>query len=492
MAGAAGSGALHRGRRRRGRSGGINPPLTIDGRIWYSTISGRSNPSLLNSATDLSGSIFPHLIDQHGITSVQWYKGTNAASIEASLVSHVGSGSDPNWERTTTAVPHDLKGGTPIAANPFDLSVYTGGSSVTVGAYITKTDLSVQTAIATFAVGGSNVFERIAHGAGRFAIASTIQGADYRDFPKPQRPGNLDPEFPANSVNGITSLCNTATTAGKTNVACTIPLAWIQQNWNYNSRPTESLAALTAVANDATIYNNGQNRNATYLYTQLALACVNNGYPNAIFRLGHEHNGGWFPWSSAGGRALTYRAAFEVAAAAIRAAAPNIVIDFNIAHAGADPGGGSGEGQWTLDEDSIPDADAYDCVGLDLYCRSTGRSLATVTEEMDYHSALAASLDKPVSYPEIGVALPDLDPASTRYTGSRTTPQATDSQAAAFIDYVSDRANTEDLAYFSWFLGTGKKNQFYTYRPANTGRIDLAGTIGPWHPLSWAAMGNVY
>lgn len=498
------AGMEHRGRRRRGLAGPVNPGA-IDGRIYYSTAADRPSPTLAHGSSHPRTNRYFHLIDQQGITSVQWYLGTNAASVVASVAAGVGSSSDANWVRNDATVPFDLKGGT-LLANPLDLTAYAEGASVTVGCRIVKSDTSVMESIATFSItgggGGGGGTTRIEHGVGRFVAATSRQGAPLPNnifVPKPREAINLNRRSPSTVISSAGNAASKAATAGFTNLMSTCPLAW--QGPGYNQDPAGSLAKLTAVANDDVIYNDGTPRTASYIYSNIAAAIAVH-FPSAILRLGHEHNAGWYPWYSGSGRASLFSDAFTVAATAIRAAAPNIVIDFNIAHGGADPSGGTSGNDWTLDEDSFPADDSlYDTIGLDLYCRGVGRNLTVVQDELDSHEALGVARGKALSFPEIGMGLPDLDPTITvdgveqpnpRYTGDRTSPHTTDANAEDFVAIMAAHCDSVDLAYFSWFFGEGQQaGQMYTFRPRYSGDIAPSGT-GPWHPLTAAAVEGLY
>lgn len=71
-------------------------------------------------------------------------------------------------------------------------------------------------------------------------------------------------------------------------------------------------------------------------FTEVGRILVQRGLPNAIIRLGWEANGNWFPWSI-GNQKEAYKACFRRAVKAIRAAAPDVLIDWPMAEKGKLP-----------------------------------------------------------------------------------------------------------------------------------------------------------
>lgn len=293
--------------------------------------------------------------------------------------------------------------------------------------------------------------ERIKHGPGRLREATTTFGPKLGPVPKNWINANLDRREPARAASVVANICKEAKADGAENVILTVPLAWI--TGTYKSNPSGSLKAMQAVAN-------GEHDD---VYRGIAGALVAAGYPNAILRLGHEHNMTWAPWYSGNGRAADFVAAWCQAQDIIRAIAPGVVYDWNIGASGADPDSDTGS---TWVPASWPGDDRVDVVGRDIYCRSNGRKPAVVQRALIEHAEWAKAHGKPVSYPEVGITL-------------GPNPAATDEKAAAFLEQVFEFANGADLAYFVWWA-SNRTDQGYRYRPT---KADEA---------TWAVLQNAY
>lgn len=492
------TGIVARGRRRRGGGGGGGGQ---NASIVYSLTPDRASPTDLDAATvPNTGSIYPHLNLQTGVSSTKWYLGANAATDAANAV-ETGT-----WVRNDATVPYDLKGGTTLA-NPLDLSTVAVGSNV-CACRVTPTVGSPYVLTATFTRSGSGTNNpgRIEHGVGRLSVATLTFGPEINwsggGVPKVWQSGNINRGAKTKAVSTVASFCASAAAAGYANVVLTITLAWSGRT--ANADPSGTLVALQATAN-------GDNNT---LYRDIAQAYVDNGYPNGVVRLAHEHNLPAFPHYSGNGRAATWVAAWNQAAASMRAVAPNIVLDWNIGTEGADPTGGSGGLPRGLDEASYPTGTYEpDCLGLDIYARSTGLNPVTVQQALDDHANRAASKGKPVSYPEVGISLLWYPNGAPPGSHAKTTGIGTDAYGAIFIagngttlpDGVLGYANQQDMAYFGWW-NANNIDQGYKYRiDATSGRTqeytekDSAGNViysetvtHSANPLSYAAIKSFY
>ena len=300
---------------------------------------------------------------------------------------------------------------------------------------------------------------RVAHGPGRLAQATTTFGPPLGDVPKDWLSANLDRRRPDQAVNMSRNVAEEGKKRGAGNIMISVPLSW--QGPGFSRDPNGSLASMEEVAGGR----------FDIVYEGIAKAVVDGGYPNAILRLGHEHNMAWTPWFSGEGRADEFVAAWRRAANAIRKHGPAIALDWNIGASGADPtqpGGG------TFDPQSWP-GDAYvDIVGRDIYCRANGRDINVIRRSLKEHEDFAKSHGKPLSYPEIGVSLPvgEGEPGKGNTAGN-------DDVCSVFIKEVLDFANKTDLAYFVWWA-SNRNDQGYRYR------------LQPSDTKSWQALNGFY
>lgn len=101
-----------------------------------------------------------------------------------------------------------------------------------------------------------------------------------------------------------------------------------------------------------------------WVYRKVAQDLVAYGRGRSIVRIGWEANGDWFPWNAKAGQGAQYVAAFRHIVAVLRAEAPELVIDFDVA-CGTKLRGGRDR----LDTLNLlyPGDDVVDVVGCDTY-----------------------------------------------------------------------------------------------------------------------------
>ena len=280
--------------------------------------------------------------------------------------------------------------------------------------------------------------ERIAHGVGRLAEATSTYGQQLGDVPTHWRLAFLDEWSPNIAPSVVANVAAEAKDGGKTNVVFALPLAWEAKGWKQD--PAASLAALEAVARG--------DRDA--LYAGVAQSLVDAGFPGAVLRLGHEHNMAWAPWHSGGGQAEAFVAAWRRAADRIREVAPGIVLDWNVGNAPR-----VGDTYW--DPASWPGDEYVDVVGRDVYCRSEGKVASDVEQSLEILADWAAAHGKPISIPEVGITLPIDGVVPPDSAG-------TDELCSRVIVAVLGFAERADLAYLFWWAAP-KTSQGYRYRP---------------------------
>lgn len=262
----------------------------------------------------------------------------------------------------------------------------------------------------------------------------------------------------------------------------TIPLSWFAGNAK-GDNAARSLAAMQAVADGE--YDE--------VYTEIGrrIAAKNFG-ANTILRLGHEVNLPAFPWYNGvqdiaytekdpktgknhtvvrrTDRGPVYVAAYRRAADLIRAQAPDVLFDYNLAHPGADyeienPDAEGDDGSRSWNPTGYP-GDAYvDIIGMDIYCRSHGRILDNARSFMQAHHDLAKKHGKSVSYPEVGVTFP-LDDANRRHDVA-----GNDDICSKFLDMVFEFIDTNNdvpTSYFTYW-NSQKTSQGYRYQTYKTG-----------------------
>ncbi len=141
-------------------------------------------------------------------------------------------------------------------------------------------------------------------------------------------------------------------------------------------------------------------------FEKLAENLVATGQSNAILRLGWEFGGGWYHWAVSNQTdAANYAAYWRQIVTTMRAAAPNLSFDWNPIW-----------GWQSVDPTAAYPGDAYvDYIGIDVYDQSwttnytdpVARWNDAVTAQwgLTWHRNFAAAHNKPMSFPEWGVAI---------------------------------------------------------------------------------------
>ncbi|KQP17924.1 glycoside hydrolase family 26 protein [Pseudorhodoferax sp. Leaf267] len=135
-------------------------------------------------------------------------------------------------------------------------------------------------------------------------------------------------------------------------------------------------------------------------FVKVAQTLVQNGYADAVVRIGWEFNHSWFPWRAAQNPEawVTYWRQIVTAMRSV----PGAQFRFDWC-----PAWGKGE----LDPEDVYPGDEYvDIIGLDIYNVSWNPRNAqdrwtlkrTYTNGLEWHRKFAASRGKPVSFPEWG------------------------------------------------------------------------------------------
>lgn len=475
--------------------------------VAWSPNSDRSQPISVFSDDDEDAlpnlvHIFPQPLTD--ISRVTWYKHDSTSPY-----------------RVTTESPFDLEGAVgdlavPTDINALDPAIYewtavidtTAGNTYTVGFTVravqtpspdsitlaasvpTPTVLAINDpnviviastilSVVTTPTPTVNPTDKIAHGVGRLQAGATLWGPAVANVPKPIGHFNMDhavvnfndlsdpdnppytwPQIVRNEIkNGrVPPPGNNV----KSNLYFNLKPAW---GPSYKNNQAFGLARMQEVA--AGMYDDIWAEIATDLRDGWTSAggTYYQGYPNAIVRIGWEHNLLWHPWYTNGRSVAEKRTRGMAFAAAMRQMVdvlfdicPTLVIDLNYGDEGADTSGGGGDGEdRTWNPDAWPGDSYVDTVGLDIYARSGGRNRDHIEEIMDQHIALAAEHGgKPVSYGEIGVTLPLCD-------GSTTSSAGTDATCAPWLDQVLTYVNGVDLAFWMHWAPI-KTSQGYRYR----------------------------
>ncbi len=175
--------------------------------------------------------------------------------------------------------------------------------------------------------------------------------------------------------------------ADRVDLSITVPLGFGRANAKSKEGRDEIEANFLAVLD-------GQHDEA---YRRVGQRLVEGGFGDAIIRLGHEFNGAWAPWSSRTNEEL-YIAAYRHVHGLLRQQSPDFRFDWTAMRAG-----------WVeWGKPAYPGDEFVDIVGLDVYWRTD--TWSTDSWDRDYlsvllsHQRFAAERDKPVSYPEWGVA----------------------------------------------------------------------------------------
>jgi Glycosyl hydrolase family 26 len=191
----------------------------------------------------------------------------------------------------------------------------------------------------------------------------------------------------------------------------------------------------------------------------VAHALVNAGFPNAIVRIGHEANGGWYPWGNMGGGNTTafntYIAAWQHVVGVFRAISPTFKFDWTTA----------AYWQQTGDKSQIYPGDAYvDYIGMDIEPTGWGTvnpsealcwSMLNANWSLDWLLPFAQTHGKLISFPELGVG----DSNSGYGPGDN----------GALVTTIMNWAKTNNVAYVGlWDFNAGDYNsQFSDYsRPS--------------------------
>jgi hypothetical protein len=150
------------------------------------------------------------------------------------------------------------------------------------------------------------------------------------------------------------------------------------------------------------------------VYAKVARDLVTRGRGSSVVRIGLEANGDWFPWNATADTAPAFRAAFRHVVSVLRAEAPELVIDFDIA-CGTQLRGQ--RGRTDALELLYPGDDAVDLVGCDAYDwyhtasrdqQSWERTLRpTSSVGLADVADFARSRGKGMSVPEWGLASPE-------------------------------------------------------------------------------------
>jgi len=134
-------------------------------------------------------------------------------------------------------------------------------------------------------------------------------------------------------------------------------------------------------------------------FKQLATTLVNQGYGNAIIRLGWEFNGGWYPWAAAKDPTnwVIYWRRIVTAMRGVQGAA----FRFDWCPA---------QGQQQIAADKVYPGDSYvDIIGQDVYNQSWSgvtapadrwNELLTQKYGLQWHRSFASAHNKPTSFPE--------------------------------------------------------------------------------------------
>jgi hypothetical protein len=133
-------------------------------------------------------------------------------------------------------------------------------------------------------------------------------------------------------------------------------------------------------------------------FVKVAQTLVQNGYPDAVVRIGWEFNHSWFPWR-AGKNPQAWKEYWRQIVTAMRSV-PGARFQFDWC-----PAWGKGE---VLAEEVYPGDEYVDIIGLDIYNVSwTPRDhlsrwdlKRTYVNGLQWHRNFAASRGKPVSFPE--------------------------------------------------------------------------------------------
>lgn len=198
----------------------------------------------------------------------------------------------------------------------------------------------------------------------------------------------------------------------KSSWASMLDLAWLAEKWADAGFVDRTVLTVPMIPDTGGTLAQGAAGDYNAHFRTLAEKLVASGHPNVVLRLGPEFNGAWFPWTMnvPDGGAL-YAAYWRQIVATMRSV-PGAAFKFDWC-----PNAGSawiGGGQQLEAGDAWPGDDVVDYVGLDIYDQSWAPNridpVARWNEYvyqrngMAWHAAFAAAHNKPMTFPEWGLA----------------------------------------------------------------------------------------
>jgi hypothetical protein len=190
-------------------------------------------------------------------------------------------------------------------------------------------------------------------------------------------------------VNDSRSSVSRARNIKRMNIVLTVPLTFGKGITAKTSQGQKTIAKLLAETAKGKWNSNFQ---------IVAERLAEQGFPNAVIRLGHEMNGPWYPWSSIKNE-TAYIDAFRSVQTAMKTTNPSLRFEWNVVSSGFLEYG----------TQAYPGSDVVDIVGLDIYNKSTGGKFPSPFEikwerklypTLVAHQKFARANGKPVSYAE--------------------------------------------------------------------------------------------